>query len=93
MPPGVAVEGMGLDGSVTVRVVEGEFVGVAETIVGVREAEVWVGVSTPLQAAMARTSNSMNLFIYLLSFISVASTSTISPDVSCKLLSSACMCS
>ena len=85
--------GIGLDVSVTVIVEGGEEVCVAGTTVGVSEAGVCVGVSKPLQPATATMNNNINFFIYRFSFMSVASTSTTSPDVFSKLLSSACMCS
>jgi hypothetical protein len=44
-------------------VVEGEEVWVGGAVVGVREAGVWVGVFTPLQAATANTSKTIVLFI------------------------------
>ena len=86
---GVSVDGTGLDVSVA-ETVAGAEVCVEETVVEVDVTGVWVGVITPLQAATVRTKITINFFIYLFSFTSVASTSTISPEASSKLLSSAC---
>ena|SRR5687768_17293952 len=87
---GVSVTAAGLDVSEAETVVGGEDVCVSGMMVGVSEVEVWVGVFTPLQAATAATSKTINFFIYRFSFTSVASTSTISSDVFSRLLSSAC---
>ena len=61
--PGVVVAGLGPAVSVRGIVVEGEEVWVGGAVVGVREAGVWVGVFTPLQAATANRSKTIVFFI------------------------------